>query len=298
MPLLFLLHMLATALLGAAHALPPQMEQVLSARSSLELLGLTSIGAAGHASIKKAHRALAQACHPDRHCQDPRSAVCGAAHRATVLINSARDELLRKATDAQHSAAWEEQADQRGSSRQRGKSKAAGAQRGAAWEEPSAWEESPKIFTLLVFTALVIWITPRPKARGRRLQSRPFFMRWWWARCLWQACYLGRHLSQVWSCRLFVRLASVCAERSKSLAHRWSTQACVWMPPITAHVLWLVAGTKLAERRAHDGARFMSPLVRRVLLLLRIVVFAARAGCRGIFTAPWGRAALCRTPPV
>ena len=58
--------MFSAALLGAALAMPPQMKQVMTARSSQQVLGLTGTVIDG-ASIKQAHRKLALACHPDRH---------------------------------------------------------------------------------------------------------------------------------------------------------------------------------------------------------------------------------------
>ena len=92
--------MFSAALLGAALAMPPQMKQVLTARSSQQVLGLTGTVIDG-ASIKQAHRKLALACHPDRHCSYPDAAVCTSAHLAAVLLNNARDDLLSTAAHAQ-----------------------------------------------------------------------------------------------------------------------------------------------------------------------------------------------------
>ena len=52
--------MFTAALLGAALAMPPQMEQVLRARSSQQVLGLMGI-MLDRSSIKRAHRSLAKA---------------------------------------------------------------------------------------------------------------------------------------------------------------------------------------------------------------------------------------------
>ena len=80
--------------------MPPQLKQVLTARSSQQVLGLTGTVIDG-ASIKQAHRKLALACHPDRHCSYPDAAVCTSAHIAAVLLNNARDDLLSTAAHAQ-----------------------------------------------------------------------------------------------------------------------------------------------------------------------------------------------------
>ena len=153
-PPLLSLQMLLPALLGASLALPPQMEQVLRARSSQQVLGLTGI-MIDRSSIKRAHRALAKACHPDRHCWDPDTALCASAHRATVLINGARDDLLGK-------VAWH----------------------GSAWEKPSAWEEPPvkpweqpppdwpQLVVMIGLVVLMLWLSPRREARSRRLESK------------------------------------------------------------------------------------------------------------------------------
>ena len=73
-------------------ALPLEVERVLLSESSLEVLGLQA-GTASAAAVKKAHRVVALAVHPDRLCRGDR-VVCDAAQSATVKLNAARDELL------------------------------------------------------------------------------------------------------------------------------------------------------------------------------------------------------------
>ena len=74
------LQMLLAALLGGSLALPPQMEQVLRARSSQQVLGLTGI-TIDRSSIKRAHRALAAACRQHR-CEKEATVLSTAAVQA------------------------------------------------------------------------------------------------------------------------------------------------------------------------------------------------------------------------
>ena len=73
-------------------ALPWEVERVLHSESSLEVLGLQS-NTVSAAAVRKAHRVVALAVHPDRLCRGDRT-LCDAAQSATVKLNAARDELL------------------------------------------------------------------------------------------------------------------------------------------------------------------------------------------------------------
>lgn len=143
--------------------------------------------AAGRASITKAHRARAQACHPDRHCQDPRAAICGAAHRATVLINNARDELLQYLrSNAEPSR--------------------------PPWEEPAPTPRQIK-FCLFVYAwgTFLLWVLCRRSRPGRRLQparSKARARRWW---------TLSIHVCSI----LSRRMQPLCLVAGIKLAVRW-----------------------------------------------------------------------------
>ena len=89
--------MLSVLLLCAVLGLPIEIDNVLRAHnSSLEILGLAAAHPLDRDIIKRAHRTRVQLCHPDHHCHGASSATCAAANRATMLLNTARDDLLSK----------------------------------------------------------------------------------------------------------------------------------------------------------------------------------------------------------
>ena len=73
-----------------------EIDRVLSARSSFDVLDVS----ADSAEVRScAHRMLMRSVHPDHHCRSPHAAVCEAAHRTSLLVNDARDQLLAKTTN-------------------------------------------------------------------------------------------------------------------------------------------------------------------------------------------------------
>lgn len=78
-----------------------EIDRVLSARSSFDVLDVS----ADSAEVRScAHRMLMRSVHPDHHCRSPHAAVCEAAHRTSLLVNDARDQLLAKTTKSQRAA--------------------------------------------------------------------------------------------------------------------------------------------------------------------------------------------------
>ena len=88
------------ALLAAALSVPPEIEHVLHAQDAFEILGVGR-NAVDARAVRRSHRRLALAIHPDKFCSDRDETSCNAAARASIMLNNARDELLRLA-DHQH----------------------------------------------------------------------------------------------------------------------------------------------------------------------------------------------------
>jgi len=126
-----------------------EIDRVLSARSSFDVLGISVCADA--AEVRSAHRRVMRKVHPDHHCRSPHGAVCETAHRASLLVDNARDALLSEKPKHERSAR---------------KPRAARRQQ-APWKEPPAF-----LMRLLAPLCLLALTELLSRAVRRRWQQR------------------------------------------------------------------------------------------------------------------------------
>ena len=141
---------------AAVLSIPSEIERVLSARTSFAVLGISVTADA--AQVRSAHRRIMRAVHPDRHCRSPQGAVCETAHRASLLVNNARDALLSEKKPRQRSAR---------------KPRAARRQQ-APWEEPPT--SLVRLLAPLCFLALTELLSRAVRRRWQQRQLRQAHM--------------------------------------------------------------------------------------------------------------------------
>jgi len=166
---------------AAVLSIPSEIERVLSARTSFAVLGISVTADA--AQVRSAHRRIMRAVHPDRHCSSPHGAVCETAHRASLLVNNARDALLSEKKPRQRSAR---------------KPRAARRQQ-APWEEPPT--SLVRLLAPLCFLALTELLSRAVRRRWQQRQLRQAHMP------------AARLLSTI--CRQFVdNLSTICRQKN------------------------------------------------------------------------------------